>query len=227
MPLVIGLFIVAVIGILIYNSYATRRRREELAAWATRNGLRFSETKVYDLDSRYAEFKCLREGDNRYGYNVMEGEFGKRRAYAFDYHYETHSTDAKGRRQTHHHHFSAAIIYSPVPLKPLFIRPESFLDKVGEFFGMDDIDFESAEFSRRFFVKAADRKWAFDVLHQRTMEFLLSRPQFSIQFGRECVIIYRESTFSAAEFESAVETVTGILDRFPEYLVLQQQATYT
>ncbi len=228
MPLlVVVLFVAVVIGLLIYNAYAAGKRRQELAAWAARNGLRFSASNVYGLDSRYAEFQCLSHGDNRYGYNIVEGEWAKRPLHAFDYHYETHSTDSKGRRRTQHHHFSAAVISSAVPLKPLFIRPEGFMDKVGEFFGMDDIDFESAEFSRRFFVKAPDRKWAFDVLHQRTIEFLLPRPQFHIQFGLRCVMIYRDSTFAVEDFESAVETVNGILDRFPEYLVQQQQSAST
>ncbi len=226
MPLVvIVLFAVIVVGALIYNAYAADKRRKELAAWAARNGLEFSAGNVEDLDERYSDFECLCEGSNRYAYNVSDGEWAKRPLLAFDYHYETYSTDSKGRRQTHHHRFSAAVITSAVPLKPLSIRPEGFLDKVGEFFGREDINFESAEFSRKFFVKAPDRKWAFDVLHQRTIEFLLPRPQFHIQFDEECVIIFRNDMFSVEDFQSAVETVAGILDRLPDYLVQQQMST--
>ena len=46
--------------------------------------------------------------------------------------------------------FSTIVVESDVVLEPLFIRPERLFDKVKEFVGIDDIDFESAEFSRKF-----------------------------------------------------------------------------
>ena len=57
---------------------------------------------------------------------------------------ETYTTTKNGR-QTHHHYFSAIIVESPLPLKPLYLRPESFFDKMAQFMGFDDINFESAE----------------------------------------------------------------------------------
>jgi hypothetical protein len=155
----------------------------------------------------------------------MEGEWASRPFRAFDYHYEIHSTNSEGGRRTEHHHFSAAIVESAVLLKPLLIRPEGFMDKVAEFFGFEDINFESAEFSRKFYVKAEDKRWAYDVIHPRVMEFLLAAPRFPIQFGPDCVIAYRGSTFSTLDFESAAGVIGGILDRLPEYLVKQQKET--
>jgi hypothetical protein len=107
----------------------------------------------------------------------------------------------------------------------LFVRPEGIWDKITEFIGFDDIDFESAEFSRKFYVKAEDKRWAYDVIHPRVMEFLLAAPRFPIQFGPDCVIAYRGSTFSTLDFESAAGVIGGILDRLPEYLVKQQKET--
>jgi hypothetical protein len=142
---------------------------------------------------------------------------------AFDYHYETHSTDSKGQRQTHHHHFSAVIVGSDVPLKPLLIRPEGFFDRVKGFFGFEDINFESAEFSRKFFVAAPDRKWAYDVLHQRAMEFLLVSPVFSLRFDTQCVIAWRSATFEPAEFTQALTLVRGLLEQIPDFVVKEQR----
>jgi hypothetical protein len=113
------------------------------------------------------------------------------------------------------------VLSSALPLEPLFIRPEGFFDKIGEFFGGGDIDFESAEFSRRFYVKADDRRWAYDVIHQRTMEFLLNRPKSQIQFDRNSTICWTGRTFDPSGFEAAFGTIEGILDGFPEYLVRQ------
>jgi hypothetical protein len=223
--LLMFLLFAAVAGGLAWLSwYAAEKRRKALAAWAEAHGLRFTAGREPGFDDRYPGFESLRKGSGRYAYNVMRGPWNARALQAFDYHYETHTTDSKGRRQTQHHHFSAIILDSPdVPLKPLFIRPEGLFDKVTEFFGFDDIDFESAEFSRKFYVKAPDRKWAYDVIHQRAMEFLLARPAFTIQFEPRCVLVCRNGTCAPEEFAQAVETAEGMLDRLPEYVIKQQQ----
>lgn len=217
--LIIPLFIALIIVIAIYGAAQNRRRREELFAWASLHGLRFDSAEYSNLDSDWPAFGCLQSGDNRYAYNISAGDWQGRPLMAFDYHYETHSTDSKGHSQTYNHHFSGAIMESTVPLKPLLIRPEGLFDKIGEFFGHEDIDFESAEFSRRFYVKAEDRKWAYDVLHARAIEFLLARPQYHIQFEPRGVIVTKNALWSAAEFQSAIETVQGMLDGLPEYVV--------
>jgi hypothetical protein len=217
----IGIFALVIVGA-IYGLIAAKRRREEMRAWASARGMAFDPSRR-GIESSYPNFKCLRQGSGRYAHNMMNGQWQGRRFLGFDYHYETHSTDSKGHTQTNHHHFSAVILGSDVPLEPLFIRPEGFFDKITEFFGIDDIDFESAEFSRKFYVKASDRRWAFDVIHARTMEFLLAQPRFSIEFDRNSVIAWRSSRFSLAEFEQAAEVVRGILDLLPDYVVKQRR----
>ena len=214
--------VVLIIFIIIYGRWAAEKRRKDLAAWAGRCGLEFHPEKHYGWDDIYSEFDCLCEGDNRYAQNVSTGPWKGRRSIFFDYHYETHSTDSKGQTTTHHHHFSAVIVESTIPLRPLFIRPEGFFDKITQFFGYDDIDFESAEFSRKFYVKSPDRKWAYDVIHARTMEFLLQMPPVTMKFDRGNVIAYQSSRFSPGKFECAADVVCGILDRLPEYVIRQQ-----
>lgn len=205
----------------VYSWHASHKRRQALGAWASSRALSYSTGNDHSLDTTYGCFSCLVKGANRYGYNLMRGHWDGRPLLAFDYHYETYSRDNKGRRRTHHHHFSAVIVEYDLPLKPLLIRPENFLDKVTEFFGWDDIDFESAEFSRTFFVKSPDKKWAYDVIHQRTMEFLLAQPRFTFEFEGRYVIAYRSSRFAVSDFAAASETVSGLLQRLPEFLVKQ------
>ncbi len=217
-PLFVILIVVAIGGMIAYGFYAKAKRRQALRAWAQAKGYRFEPGRER-IEGRYPGFRCLRQGSNRYAYNRVAGAWNGRPLHAFDYHYETHSTDSKGNRRTHHHTFSALVLDNDFPLKPLFLRPEGFFDKVKDFFGFDDIDFESAEFSRRFHVSAEDKRWAFDVIHARTMQFLLDQPHFSIQFDGPHAIAFRSQTFGPEEFESAAAVLDGVLSELPDYVV--------
>jgi len=226
----IVILIIAVIGFIgftLLSYYFAEKRREQLSRWAASRGLSFDAAKDSSMEDRYPGFACLREGDDRYAYDIMQGADQKqtRSICAFDYHYETYSTDSKGNRQTHHYHFSAIVVDTGLPLRPLSIRSETFFDKIGEFLGHEDINLESAEFNRRFHVTSPDRRWAFDVLPQPTMEFLLESPRFALEIQNGCVLAYTKSTFSADEFESALGVVCGFLDRIPPSVLNELKST--
>ena len=214
--------LVVTIGVFAYRAH--KKRMEALTAWAQQLGFSFDESHDSSFDDHYAEFSQLRQGSNRYAYNVMQGEYRGRGAGAFDYHYVTYSKDSKGNTQTNHHHFSAIVLESGLPLKALFVRPENFFDKVGEFLGFDDIDFESAEFSRKFCVKAADRRWAFDVLHQKAIEMLLERPAYTIEIadgGR--IMATLGGTMQAEQFQAGLDLVCELLDLLPMSVLQELQ----
>jgi len=217
MPMETLLFILlaaVAIGVAIYFS---RLRRKKLTAWAASRGLTFVAAHDRSFDDRFP-FRCLKQGHSRSAYNVMTGRISERDILAFDYRYVT----GHGKNRSTHT-FSAVILVSSIPLKPLRIRAENVFDRVAEFFGADDIDFESSEFSRAFHVKGSDKKWAFDVLHQRTIEFLLSKPRFSIEMSDREMIVWRGGTFSPERFDEALGVGSGVLDRLPGYVVRDSQ----
>lgn len=224
----IFLIVVAVaiaIAFIVWQARLAAKHKQELMAWIASKNLRFDPHSDYQFERRFPGFGCLTQGENRYAYNRISGDWKGFELIGFDYHYETESRDSKGNRQVHHHHFSGVILVSKVPLKPLFIRPEGFMDKIGEFFGANDIDFESIEFSKKFYVKAAEKKWAFDVIHQRAMEFLLTQPVFSLQMNGQYLLAYRESRFAIPEYEQAADLAQGLLSLMPDYLIKQQSET--
>lgn len=212
------LFLVVAVALGVFGYLQSQKRRQELEAMAGRLGWSFNPGRDREMRNRFGSFQCLNRGSNRYAHNIMEGQTGERQICAFDYHYQTGSG-----KHTHHHHFSVMVVHSGLPLQPLSIRPEGFFDKVTEFLGFDDIDFESSEFSNRFHVQASDRKWAFDMLHQETMEFLLSMPVFSIEMRGPYVMGYRSNRFSVGDYEDALRVISGILDRLPRYLLLEMK----
>jgi hypothetical protein len=215
--IIIVIFIAVTVVALLASWFAAQQRRKALAAWAAAHGLAFDPETNDGVENEFPDFECFRRGSGRRAYNCMVGTWGGRAFLAFDYRYTTGS--GKNR---HTHTFSAVILRSPVPLRPLYIRPEGLFDKVAAFFGAEDINFESAEFSRKFFVKSPDRKWAYDVIHPRTIEFLLASPVFTIQFSPTDALAFHDEAFSPETFEAAAEVLAGVLDRMPEYLVREQ-----
>jgi len=218
MQVLIVLFFAAVVGIIVlFVHMFSLERRKKIAAYAKSKGLHFSPDKDKKIDARYSSFKCLRRGHSRYAYNIMRGKRDGRDLTAFDYHYVT--GHGKSRRV---YNFSALIIQSPLPLKPLYLRPENIFDRVTDFFGFDDIDFESAEFSRKFYVKSPEKRWAYHVIHQRMMVYLMESPRFHIQFDPEFIMAWRGKRFNEQDFDNAFALIQGILMRLPEYVKKQQ-----
>jgi hypothetical protein len=220
----IGVAALIIVGA-VYSWRQAKKRREELAAWAAKSGLTYSEGRDTSYEYTFPEFRQLKAGEgDRYAQNIVSGTFRNRELRAFDYHYITTSTDDKGNTTTQHHTFSALIMGCEVPLKPLNIRPEGFFDRIGAAFGFEDINFESAEFSRKYKVTAPDRKWAYDVLHARVIEYLLPLPPFSMQFGcGNLVMFWTSGAWNAGQFESSANIVAGFLDLLPDYVKKQQQ----
>jgi hypothetical protein len=223
LPVVPILFAVVIVLAFLVSRHFDAKRRKTILDWARSHRLTFSEAKDHRFCNRYPEYLFLQQGENYYAHNTLTGLWNGRPFLGFDYHYETHSHNSKGGRQTQHHFFSAVVIPSDIILNPLTLRPEGVFDKITEFFGYDDIDFESAEFSRRFYVTSTDKRWAYDVIHPRMMEFLLAAPRFNIQFGFKSVIAYKNSRFSTEDYAAAADLISGILDRFPVYLIQQQK----
>jgi hypothetical protein len=208
----LAILIVAVIGYLSWR--AEQKRQQALRAWAAGRGYSFRAAKDRRLADRFPEFRPLHRGRSRFARNIVSGTREGHELTAFDYQYTT--GHGKNRRT---HRFSVAVVRSPHPLIPLRIRRENVFDRVGEFLGFDDIDFESAEFSRRFHVGSPDRKWAYDVLHARAIEFMLRECFCNLEFDTEHVFAYRNRRFAPDEFARAIELAVGLLERIPDYVV--------
>jgi len=183
MPVVLfGLIAIAIIALAIIGHIQEKKRREALQMIANQLGLSFSQPRDYSLADSYGFLDRLRAGKNRYAYNVMRGS-GKHgeTVCLFDYHYETTSTDSKGRTTTHNHYYSVYTLIMPKNFPELIIEPEGFFAKIAQALGFDDIDFESHEFSSRYKVKSPDKKFAYDVCNAQMIDYLLDQEKLAIE----------------------------------------------
>lgn len=215
--------IVALVGMW-YAGEARKKRQAALFDMATRLGLRFSPLRDASHDDQYAHFEIFRHGYDRYAYNTMTGTLPVGgRPYPCklgDFTYKTKEGTGKNRR-TVTHRFSYLIAHLPFAQLPdLLVRREGMFDKLAGVFGMDDIDFESAEFSRAFHVKSPDKKFAYDVCHQRMIEFLMrsNPPTIDIENGRLC-LSNGQSQWSAAQFEHTIAWLEDFFENWPDFLL--------
>jgi hypothetical protein len=215
------LFVVAVIVIAIgaiFNALAQQKRREGLLELAQRLNLNFDAGRDCDIAGRFGFLKKLAQGGNRYATNVISGTYQQNDILAFDYHYETHSTDSKGHRQTEDHWFSFFILTLPAAFPDLTIRRENLFTKVAEVFGYQDIKFESAEFSKAFCVRSPDKKFACDVCNAKMMEYLLANRDLSIEIENEVIALAFNTRLSVEQIESNLQRLVEIRSRLPQYL---------
>jgi hypothetical protein len=221
MPVIfLALFVAIIIGA-IFNAIAQRKRREGLFELAQRLNLNFDASEDRGIPGRFGFLKPLDQGENRYATNALSGNYQQNEILAFDYHYETHSTDSKGHRQTEDHWFSFFILTLPAVFPDLTIRRENFFLKVAEVFGYQDIQFESAEFSRAFNVRSPDKKFAYDVCNAKMMEYLLANRDLSIEIENEVLALAFNARLSVEQIEFNLQRLVEIRSRLPEYLFTQ------
>ena len=187
-----------------------RRRVKKLAQWADSKCLSFSTNRLKKInETNIKNYRnCSHCNDFRacYAFNITSGTLDKYRICAFDYFCYLNNGL----------HLSAIVVETNLKLEPLFISPHCFIAKIADSARFSNINFESTEFNNQFHVQSSDRRWAYDVVNQATMELLLSSCRFNIEFNGNHVIAYRDELFEVGHFEEALQLLTGILDRLPE-----------
>jgi hypothetical protein len=213
-----GLFFVFVIVMGVLGWQAEKKRRAALATEAARLNLHYSAAKDFGLARSLNYLDRMHSGSNRYAFNVIRGPWKNAEVLCFDYHYETHSTDSKGRRRTTHHYYAYVTLRLPKSFPELTIAPENFFSKIAQVVGYDDIDFESAEFSRKYTVRSKDRKFAYDFCNARMMEHLLRQPVAHLEVEHDRLALADNGKHKPETLAARLDRALEIRNLMPEYL---------
>jgi len=218
-PILLFIGFAALVGALAYYSYlAEKKRRQAFMLIASELGFSYSPGKDWGLAERFEFLKHFDDGSDRYAFNIMSGQADGQPLYIFDYHYETYSTDSKGRRRTTHHYFSVFTLGLPRSFPELVVQPESFFAKIGAVFGFDDIDFESLEFSKRYEVRSRDKKFAYDFCNAQMIDYLLRQPDLVIELEREVLSLTFRGRLKPEEVRPNLDRLRDIRSLMPDYL---------
>lgn len=232
-----GIFLLFALGAALVVFFAwlswkqERERTEVLGALARRLKWTFyGQEKDGDFDGRYGQFGCFQRGHSRYAHNQLRGTIGafgrEVEAQAGDYHYKVTTNNGKSSSTTTYR-FSYFLVKLPFGsgVPSLALRAEGFMDKLAGAIGFDDIDFESAEFSRRYYVSSGDRKFAYDVIHPRMIDWMLNAPPPAFELSRGVLLVVSGGErWDTEEFEGALGWMEAFLSRWPDYLVKDIEA---
>ena len=221
----IVIFVLMFVMVIVGGIYAYRRHKERMAAlrrFGRKWGLRYTERDKVFAKKYEVGFKTLRQGSNRYAFNLLEGEYDGRKLAVFDHHYEVKSKDSStSYRRT------MLLVRLDVYLGEIEVRPEGWGDKLAGAFGFDDIDFESAEFSRLYHVKASEKKLAYQLFHPKMIEYLLRRKKIRLAtYGRH-ILTWRKRSgqLTMLQMRKLIEDTYGILDLIPRYMLKDRSAS--
>ena len=221
--------VIGVIAVVVIQWKLAAKRREDLFTLAHQGGWDFSPGKDHGI-GRLCDFDIFNRGEDRYAYNTITGKVGYG-AYACeldmgDFCYRVVTRDSKGRRHSSTYHFSYLVIRLPFRHTPeVRIRREGLLDTIKQAVGFDDIDFESEEFSRKYYVTSNDKRFCYDLLHPRALEYFLAiePPELiEIKAGRLCVTDgMRRWTMDA--FKKRMTWARHFVTLWPEHLARDLQ----
>jgi hypothetical protein len=132
--------VLCIIGAMVWGIRAGKRRNDAVGMLAEQLGLSFSHERNYQLADRYAFLDKLQQGSNRYAHNILKGTYQGHEIAIFDYHYETDSTDADGKRQASHVHLSFFILTLEKCCPEQTLAKENFLSEIEKMGGTIEID---------------------------------------------------------------------------------------
>lgn len=162
----------------------------------------------------------LSRGDDRYAFNILQGKYHDARLFIFDYHYQLGSDDNK---QICYGTMLMLVVREVFP--QVTITPENLRDKLVAAIGAgDEIQFESAEFSRKYCVRSKDKKIAYDVCNPQMMEYLLANPGLEVEVQGPVISLAFEPQLSVAMIELNLQRLAQIRSLLPEYLFTKEPA---
>ena len=214
-PLWFVLFVGIAIAIAGGRYYLKQQRKQGLTAFARKQ--RFVYTHHAPAGLLAHGFPLFYRGDGRGAENGIAGTWKDMPFKAADFwYYEETGRDAQGRSGAKsYRHFSVAAVDIPAWLPDLTIARENLLSTLADRLGMGDIDFESEEFNRSFKIGAKDRRFAFELIDPRMMQWLLSCDRrFGFELHGRALLIYAKR-LPPNELLPLIGTLKEFRDRIP------------
>ena len=155
-------------------------------------GMEFREKDEWGLINLLKAFKLFREGHSGRITNMMKRVDGmlEMDCRIFDYRYvRGYGKYRRVRKQTVFFMHSKEL-----GLPEFFMKPETFFHKVGEWLGMEDIDFvEFPEFSDQYRLKGDNEDFIRHTMNEKVLHFFTVEKDWNLEGVNYYLIFYRKS----------------------------------
>lgn len=214
----VALPIVIVAVMMTMRSIKARRRRASIAAVVATNGFTFVKEDPTRVDAfRGFPFGA---GGARRAYDVVRGTHAGQVFEAFAYSYVTEFTDSEGHTHRRTHHFQVTWIPLGAPFPEVRLVPHSMVER--SLFGVgQDVNTESAEFNKRWLVKAVDERIAHAILSGLMIERLLRDDvaQMILVFDGAGLMTFTSGESDLDTLASVVEALRDVAAEVPRFLL--------
>ena len=214
-PIFVISVIVGILGVFVTLFYLDQKRTEGLEELAGSMGLEFLAKGDMNLQGRLASFQLFNQGRARKLRNLMVGETDEVAIAIFDYQYTTGSG-----KNTHTWKQTVALLESDtLRVPPFTMRPESIFHRLGEVFGLQDIDFEShPEFSKMFLLKSDHEDQVREYFDDSILNFFETQKGLSVEANPGRIIFYQSGRSKKVAqirdfFETAYQAYGVLVDR--------------
>jgi hypothetical protein len=213
--IIISLIVAIVVITAIIGRYLHRKRQQQMFELAPSLGFAF-DPEPSDLESRYTGIWPMDAGRFHTSFNLLSGVTDRPTTIHWEIFDHRYTTGSGKNKRTHR----MTIVAATVPrfsFPRLTMRPEGFFDKLAAMIGYDDIDFPSDEFSRRYHVKCEDRKFAYDLLTPRVIEYLLAGPPRHWQLHGPRMVLVSSRPASPQDIRDMMSLIQGLIERIGQH----------
>lgn len=170
------IFIAILLAIYLANRHWEKKRREAVADLSSSLGLEFRESLIVEELGPLSTMELFTRGYDQTITNCVEGETEIAKIQIFDYRYTTGSGKHKSTTKQ-----TVVVMTSPSIDVPAFsLIPEHFFSRIGNFFGMQDIDFdEHPQFSKMFQLKGPNEASIRAFFNSELMDFFCLLPDIN------------------------------------------------
>lgn len=199
--------------IIVVSVVQSAKRRKDMEAVVAQLGLTFYEDDPFGLPALHGDMLAFSEGHSRTAYNIMRGEKDGVNTIITDYRYTVGSG-----KNSHTYYRTYCILDTGKSFAHLQVRPENFLDTIAAWVGFDDIDFEYKEFNDAFYVRCNDKKFAYDIIHPKMMEYLLQNRGVHFEMAGKSILAHYNNRLAPDEIAPLIKFAQGIYGLLPTYV---------
>ena len=85
--------------------------------------------------------------------------------------------------------------------------------------GKEDIDFESAESSRRYTVRSKDKKFSYDFFHARLIQLFLDSPKVCLEVEQDVMALIVRGPAGPTNIRKNLDHLVAIRERMADYVL--------